>query len=209
MVNKKLLENVSKLGVPLVMPEEKVDVHWTLAEAFKSKDARLLENFPALLAQASQRNGFDLQKAARLLKDAVDKNAFHKLTALSKAFYESYHLTLPSLATLKPWSDVLERSEVSVGGVKLSMERVKTAFEDYLSRVKLDEKKQLVKHQGLSLEYALSQVFSPKQKELFYKKLNGEVLTKTEREYFSRTVKKKVTALANTDLNALARRVLE
>lgn len=209
MVNKELLENVSKLGVPLFVPEEEVDVNETLADAFKSKDVRLLENFPALLAQASQRSGFDLQKAARLLKDAVDKNAFHKLTALSKAFYENYHLTLSSLLSLQPWTDVLDRSEVSVGGVKLSMERLKHAFEDYLSRVKLKDQKQYAKYQEFSLEYALSQVFSPKQKELFYKKLNGELLTKTEREYFSRAVKKKVRALANTDLNALARRVLE
>jgi hypothetical protein len=59
------------------------------------------------------------------------------------------------------------------------------------------------------LEYSLSQVFSPKQKELFLKKLKGEVLTKTEKEYFSRAVKKKVQALANADLHRLARKLLE
>jgi hypothetical protein len=32
------------------------------------------------------------------------------------------------------------------------------------------------KHEELSFEYALLQLFSPKQKELFQKKLNGELL---------------------------------
>ncbi len=64
-------------------------------------------------------------------------------------------------------------------------------------------------YQELSLEYALSQVFSPKQKELFKKKLEGLPLTKTEQEYYSRTVKKKVVALANSELHSLSRKLLE
>jgi hypothetical protein len=39
--------------------------------------------------------------------------------------------------------------------------------------------------------------------------MNGEPMTKTEREYFSRTVRKKLRALANTDLHRLAQRLLE
>ena len=65
------------------------------------------------------------------------------------------------------------------------------------------------KYEELSLEYALSQVFSPKQKELFKKKLKGEPLTKTEREYYSRAVKKKVSALANPDLHRLAQKLMQ
>jgi hypothetical protein len=60
-----------------------------------------------------------------------------------------------------------------------------------------------------SFEYALSQIFSPKQKELFKKKLDGLPLTKTEQEYYSRTVKKKVVALANSELHSLSRSLLE
>ena len=64
------------------------------------------------------------------------------------------------------------------------------------------------KYDELSLEYALSQVFSPKQKELFMKKLEGLPFTKTEQEYFSRTVKKKVLALANSELHSLSEKIL-
>jgi hypothetical protein len=58
-------------------------------------------------------------------------------------------------------------------------------------------------------DIALSQVFSPKQSELFRKKLEGLPMTKTEQEYYSRSVKKKVLALANAELHALARKLLE
>jgi len=36
------------------------------------------------------------------------------------------------------------------------------------------------------------------------KKLRSEKMTKTEREYYSRAVRKKVLALANADLHVLA-----
>ena len=55
----------------------------------------------------------------------------------------------------------------------------------------------------------MSQMFSPKQKELFKKRLEGLPLTKTEQEYYSRSVKKKVVALANAELHGLARKLLE
>jgi hypothetical protein len=64
-------------------------------------------------------------------------------------------------------------------------------------------------NQEFSLEYALSQIFSPKQKELFKKKLEGLPLNKTEQEYYSRTVKKKTVALANSELHGMARKLLK
>ena len=60
----------------------------------------------------------------------------------------------------------------------------------------------------LALEYALSQIFTPKQKEIFLKRLRGKKLTKTEREYFYRVVKKKAVALTNQDLQRLAQQIL-
>ena len=44
---------------------------------------------------------------------------------------------------------------------------------------------------------------------LFKKKLEGLPLTKTEKEYYSRTVKKKVVALANPELHRLAQKLME
>ena len=45
------------------------------------------------------------------------------------------------------------------------------------------------------IAYALSFLFAPKQINIIYKLKNGERLTKTEREYFSRVIKKKLIAI--------------
>jgi len=57
---------------------------------------------------------------------------------------------------------------------------------------------------SFQLNLHLSTLFSPKQKELVFKKYNGEPLTKTEKEYYSRVVKKKIVALANSELRRIA-----
>ena len=50
----------------------------------------------------------------------------------------------------------------------------------------------------------LGTLFSKRQKEIILKRLKGNPLTKTEREYYSRVVKKKLKALANRDLQKIA-----
>ena len=47
-------------------------------------------------------------------------------------------------------------------------------------------------------------LFSPRQKQLVLKKLRGEPFTKTEREYFSRVVKKKLKAVACSEIRKVA-----
>lgn len=224
MVNQKLLDDVNKLGVPLLTPEEDVDVHKTLADVVKSHNMRLWESFPALLATVSSKYQLDLQKVQKQLNKPLDQKVFNKLSVLSKAMYDSYNVqfsefnkTFESLKrayqgydkSLKGLQDALKQSQpVPIANVRLSTERLKNNFKDYLSYRNLEQKKQNAKYQELSLEYALSSVFSPKQKELLKKKLNGEKMTKTEREYYSRTVKKKVLALANSELHHLSRNLL-
>ena len=58
------------------------------------------------------------------------------------------------------------------------------------------------------LDVLLNRLFSPKQKELVFKKLDGKAFTKTEREYYSRTVRKKLEAIANEQVNELARKLV-
>jgi hypothetical protein len=54
------------------------------------------------------------------------------------------------------------------------------------------------------LERFLDLLFSDKQKELVYNRLKGQHLTKTEREYYSRVVKKKLAAIADPEMQELA-----
>jgi hypothetical protein len=53
----------------------------------------------------------------------------------------------------------------------------------------------------MQLELALSYFFTPKKKDILKKRLRGDVLTKTENEYFSRVVNKRLKALSNNALH--------
>lgn len=59
-----------------------------------------------------------------------------------------------------------------------------------------------------NVENMLLEIFSPKQTELFLKKSQGLPFNKTEKEYFSRVIKKKVVTLADTDIHRLAQKIL-
>jgi hypothetical protein len=54
------------------------------------------------------------------------------------------------------------------------------------------------------LNACLDRLFSPRQKDLVFKKLNGQAFTKTEREYYSRIVRKKLKAIANSQVGYIA-----
>jgi len=58
--------------------------------------------------------------------------------------------------------------------------------------------------ESYNLRANLGILFSPKQKELVLKRLRGEPFTKTEREYYSRVVKKKLKALASSEIREVA-----
>jgi hypothetical protein len=55
---------------------------------------------------------------------------------------------------------------------------------------------------------AASELFTDKQREVMHKVLNHESLTKTEREYYSRVVKRRLKALRNPDLQTTAATLL-
>jgi len=60
----------------------------------------------------------------------------------------------------------------------------------------------------MQLELLLSEIFTSRQKILLRKKAEGKPLSKTEREYFSRVVKKRLKALANDELHRFALNLL-
>jgi hypothetical protein len=62
---------------------------------------------------------------------------------------------------------------------------------------------------SVELDACLDRLFPPKQKDLIFKKLNGESFTKTEREYYSRIVRKKLQAIANFQVGYVADRLTQ
>jgi len=222
MTDKTLMKKLSQLGFPMFEPEESHDVNETLAEAVKSNDTRLWEGFPVLLANAAEDYNFSLSEVEHQLNRKQDKDHFHSLILMSLSLYAFFHVSFPWANKLKKdlppedkrllteWKNALAHDKsLSWDDTTFSSERLKRLFELYFEKKAGKDRQRKERLEEFSLEYALSQVFSPKQKELFKKKLEGQVLTKTEQEYYSRTVKKKVVALANAELHSLSRKLLE
>ena len=222
MDKKTLQRQLSAFGFPLFEVQSTPDPDLVLSEVFKSKDSRLWEGFPVVLADVNQKDLFNYPALLRSLKTKSEKSQFNSLLMMSLALYEFNNLkfywakellkSFPAenknefaafLAKLK------NNEDFKVNSVTMSPERLRNNLNNYLSRSQSALNDLLLQKQEFSLEFALSQVFSPKQKELFLKKLKGEKLTKTEKEYFSRTVKKKVHALANTELHQLCNKLMD
>jgi hypothetical protein len=217
-----LVFNLGRLGYSLVTPEvEELRVDQVvdlLAELADSKDLRLVEGFPVVLANCAHR-GMNLDFAALLTKHkprSRKRQALEKLLLASSDLLTRQGLEKPEglekvSASLKAkYGDLLAADLLTLGRkVSLSTERLRNALRRYSanletsrSRRKKEKDKQ---RRSFQLSYYLSTLFSPKQKELVLKKLNGEPLNKTEQEYFSRTVKKKLEALNNSEVRKVAK----
>ena len=222
MKNSDLLKRVNALGFPLFGVEEEQNANLTLADMVKSRDLRLWEGFPVVLASSAEKGLFNYDKVNWYLKKPFDKPYLASLVVLSLALYKFFNLKFPwadkfynslSVAGKREVRVFLEKlksdRELNVAGSEMSAQRLKTVFSNYFNQAQNKLNELLSVKDELRLEYSLSQVFSPKQKELFLKKLKREKLTKTEKEYFSRAVKKKVSALANPELHRLSQKLLE
>jgi len=212
MENKDLEEKAAELGF---RPH---DVNKTLAEVVQSRDQRLWEAFPVMLASAAEAGEFNYEAAAAHLREN-EKNGLKLLVFASLGLYES-------LGAKFKWTKVLfgdfpprlvnhyreklnSGQELLIGEVSVLPANLKENFLKRPRQAAKPVKRQAEAGEQLDLELAVSRIFTPRQKELFLKKLRHKKMTKTEKEYFSRVIKKKAQALANEDLHRLARKVLE
>lgn len=216
-----LLAALTQFGYPLFQP--KTDPADLLATMAESADTRMLEGFPVVLANALSHEGarVDLKKAESQLGGLEERKRFRQLAMLSFYLFELYGLEplrekadgqelLQEVPELK--KGLVENQPLKLlGGRQLDAQRLKRTFLDYVVRVREarsgEEKARL--SEEFRKEYYLSLLLSPRQKDLLQKKLRGESMTKTEREYFSRVVKKKLMALADPDLHRLAQKALQ
>ena len=84
MKNESLLKKVSALGYSLFEKEDGADVDLTFAEVVKSRDLRLWEGFPLMLANAVKAGSFDYKKARAHLK----KQAIRHIFSMGRLFQE-------------------------------------------------------------------------------------------------------------------------
>ena len=222
MDREELLKLARRLGVSFLEKEDFVGSNIVLYEAMKSDEKRLWESFPVLLANAVERADFDYAEITRLLKNKREKDRFLRLILLSLSAYDHFNLKYSWIDRLrarlaksekKKMNEIFKKfkqdQDIIISDFHLSPPRIKRFFEIYFSERDEKTERTMKKYEEMSLEYALSQIFPPKQKELFLKKVRGEKMNRTEIEYYSRTVKKKVVALSNSELHNLARKSLE
>lgn len=221
-----LLDALRRFGYPLLQPESVEDPNELLAALVERDDARLMEGFPVVLAHclANQDSRLSLEKAETFLASPEKRRQFRQLVALSHYLFNFYGLDFKN-------SKVFERNQPKVpmenelfeklaqgrpvhfGSRTLHPERLKSTFLNYAVHAQFErsgnEEEKLKYREELRREYYLSFLLSRKQKDLLKKKLRGESMTKTEREYFSRVVKKKLLALADPELHRRAQRALQ
>jgi len=226
MSRKDLAERMEMLGFPMLRADPGHAANETLADMTKEEDVRLWEGFPVALATAMEKGWFNYREAIRHLSAPAEKSKFNAFLALALAVWDAEQLKSPAAEELKKrlepeeeysrhrlYEALRNNEDFEFLGRTMSSERVRNVFERYHRRVQSDALEGnldafLSTKEQHDLRFALSQIFSPRQKELVLKKIRGEKFTKTEREYYSRTVKKKLAALANPDLHRLAQQVL-
>ncbi len=217
----RFLAELAQFGYPLFRAE--ADPNDLLASMAESVDTRLLEGFPVVLANAlsAGESKVDLTKAEARLGTLEGRKRFRQLALLSFYLFDLYGLgelreKARGQQLLKDEEDLRKRLVENqpfklYGDGELDPERLKRTFLDYVVRAREARSGEERARLGdeFRREFYLSLLFSPRQKDLLYKKLRGEPMTKTEKEYFSRVVKKKLMALADPDLYRLAQKALQ
>lgn len=221
MAKNDLHERLEMLGFPVLETRSMQTANATLAEVAASKDIRLWEGFPVMLANSLEKHWFSYNETKGYLKSKKGASRLDLLIIMSLAVYEVVHLKLPEMEALRDLFKIDKNQDFRYFLQKLegngdfvlfnktmSGERIRSAFSTYYGKVQAGLTELLSVKDRHDLQYALSQFFPPRQKELVLKKLRNEKLTKTEREYYSRVIKKKILALANPELQKLSQKLL-
>lgn len=218
-----LMSAMAQYGYSLLQPDRMADPNELLASLAESRDSRVLEGFPVVLANALAKHGGKVDLAAA--ESGLDERgaeAFRRLVEVSLHLMRTFGFDalaadargrrLPSPAFGK------QLPEAMVGSAELSLDEERTLSPSRLKRTFLnyfvrdqeegDSVRKLERKESFRREYLLSLFFAPRQRDLVAKRTRGEPLSKTEREYFSRVVKKKLQALADPDLHVLAQKAL-
>ena len=221
-----LLDHLAQYGYVLAVPRNPVSPEKVLVELLRQEDARLLEGFPVVLANAlsekaslawenkswSPGKALSVKMKKRWTGLVALSLLLFRLFGLSKTFEDRVLGLLRKCVEGETTLSVLEKDfsgsgDVLVGTLKLSAERLKNSFRNYVLLQTGD--KGLQEQKGaLELELLFSELFTLRQKELLAKRLAGKTFTKTEREYYYRVVKKRLKALADERVHQMARQLV-
>jgi len=183
-----------------------------------AQDPAIVARFPAALAICLHR-GIELNSQellGRYWESSPKRQNLEKLLLVSAGLFRKSGLVFPNV--LQKIADILMAKHgdpMTAGALELSdgicvsitamgreLGRYVTARQQTGS-----QRDSSVLEWSPDLQTCLDRLFSPKQKQLIYKRLTSAVMTKTEREYYSRVVKKKLQAIAHGDVQAIASRL--
>jgi len=221
MKREELITALGELGYRLLTPEKdklsSKKVLDVLDELSGSEDSRLIEAFPVVLVNCAHRGiKLDIRNLlSRHERESQRRANLEKLILASSDLLALEGLDKPEGldGVMDPlrlkYGDLLKEEILSLGRHRsVSTDRLRNALRRYATDLEKSEsareKDKRSQLRSFQLNLHLSTLFPPKQKELVLKKLKGEPLSKTEKEYFSRVVKKKLEALANIELRKVA-----
>ena len=120
---------------------------------------------------------------------------------------------------LRDYEEKLRRSKsVRIGNVFINARLLLDKFNYKVGDFSIFEKEDMdeeeekrerlatAKHEALEAELLLLEFLTRRQKDIFYKHLEGKAMTKTEREYYYRIIKKKIKILSNDYLHEMAKK---
>ena len=188
---------LSALGVDFLDAGPFLEASKALVQAVGKKELRYWEVFPALLANAAEQGTLDHASAQKESGSRGTGKAFDSLVCLSLGLFKALGLQFSWTGAL--FSSLSSKSQEQVGvfeqafrkgsdlrvaGKALSGERVKLTFQRYFKPAARSLAGLLAKREEFGLEYSLSRVFSPKQKELFLKKTERGKIHKNGKRIF-------------------------
>lgn len=220
-----LMRDLDKYGYSLVQTGE-ANTEDALTRMLHSNDGRVLEGLPVVLTNVLMwEHEFKFETFEKTLPPAHQRR-FRTLAAITYFFLLWVPESEEAKSRLRSYLHKREpallenvQHELNAGGtfnmgggVKLDAQRLQNTYKNYVVAQLVHTEENLAKkldeqRQATFLE-ALSTLFTERQRDLLFKLLNKASLSKTEREYYSRTVKPRLRALRNADLQSLASTLL-
>jgi hypothetical protein len=213
----KILESLLNDSGPKKINENQILI--ILDALANADDVEVVARFPAVLAICARR-GLSLNSQAlfsRYWETSPKRQNLEKLLLVSARIFKSQKLKPPGnfdkiVASLQPkYDDLLAKGEFQLSsGMFISIQDLEKSLIGYLAGQLRRQKNRSLNQSPRSetLDVYLDRLFSPKQKELVFKKRDGIAFTKTEREYYSRIVRKKLEAIASEEVGKIANTLL-
>ena len=180
-----------------------------------AEDPSLVARFPAVLAICA-RNGIELNTQdlfSRYWDTTPERQNMEKLLIISSWLFKRGKIQGPknlhkiAASFTDKYTDLFSGEICQLSsGLRVSTRDMQAALKEYTPGQIHSTPFPRPERQPHSpeLQTYLDRLFSPKQKDLVFKKLRREPFTKTEREYYSRVVRKKLLAIAHHEIIEIA-----